>query len=208
MPTWAASSTSRPTRDVVADLHEVVDLGAGADPRLAHRGAVDGGVGADLDVVLDHHRADLRHLDVRPSASRVNPNPSLPMTAPSWTTTRSPSTTRSRIETWAWTWQSRPITAPAPTATWLSRMLPAPTRAPAPMATNGPIVAVGSTTAPSPMAACGLIPGAGRGGVWKIASARAKARNGLFARSSGRASAGASSATITAPARVAAASAL
>ena len=58
------------------------------------------------------------------------------------------------------------------------------------------------------MAACGLIPGAGRGGVWKMASARAKARNGLFARSSGRASAGASSATITAPACVAAASAL
>ena len=138
----------------------------------------------------------------------MNPKPSLPITAPFWTTTRSPSTTRSRIETWAWTWQSRPITAPAPTATWLSRMLPAPTRAPAPIATNGPIVAAGSTTAPSPTAACGLIPGAGRGGVWKIASARAKARTGLFARSSGRASAGASSATITAPACVAAASAL
>ncbi len=48
----------------------------------------------------------------------------------------------------------------------------------------------------------------GRGGVWNSASARAKARNGLFARSSGRCSAGASSATITAPACVAAASAL
>ena len=54
-----------PDRDAVGNLHEVVDLGAGLDPRLAHRRPVDGRVGADLDVVFDHDRRDLRNLLVR-----------------------------------------------------------------------------------------------------------------------------------------------
>ena len=41
MPTCAASSTFRPIVDAVRDLHEVVDLGAGADPRLADRRPID-----------------------------------------------------------------------------------------------------------------------------------------------------------------------
>src|SRR5207247_7501345 len=50
----------------VADLHEVVDLRSLADHRFADGAAVDGGVRADLDVVLDPHAADLRHLVMPP----------------------------------------------------------------------------------------------------------------------------------------------
>src|SRR4030095_2973834 len=50
---------------VVADLHEVVDLGAAADDRVAEGRAVDGGVGADLHVILDEHAAHLWDLPVR-----------------------------------------------------------------------------------------------------------------------------------------------
>src|SRR5438309_446835 len=51
--------------DVVADLHQVVDLGPAADDRLPERGAVDRRVRPDFDVVLDQHRAHLRDLPVR-----------------------------------------------------------------------------------------------------------------------------------------------
>ena len=54
----AVARRSRP----MADLHQVVDLGAAPDARLVQRGAVDRGQRADLDVVLDHHDADLRDL--------------------------------------------------------------------------------------------------------------------------------------------------
>ena len=64
-PTCAASSTLRPTRHAVRHLDEVVDLGAGADPRLAHRRTIDRRVRADLDVVFDRDAADLRNLVVR-----------------------------------------------------------------------------------------------------------------------------------------------
>ena len=52
----------------VADLHEVVDLGAGLDARFAHRRAIDGRVGAQLDVILDDDRGHLGNLLVRPIA--------------------------------------------------------------------------------------------------------------------------------------------
>src|SRR5439155_1537794 len=51
--------------DVVTDLDEVVELGPAADDRLPQGGAVDRGVGADLDIVLDQHGADLSDLPVR-----------------------------------------------------------------------------------------------------------------------------------------------
>src|SRR2546422_2248028 len=51
--------------DVVADLHQVVDLGPAADDRLPERGAVDRRVRPNFDVVLDQHRAHLRDLPVR-----------------------------------------------------------------------------------------------------------------------------------------------
>ena len=49
-------------RDRVPDLHQVVDLGAAPHAGLVQRGPVDRGQRADLDVVLDHHDADLRDL--------------------------------------------------------------------------------------------------------------------------------------------------
>ena len=53
------------------DLHQVVDLGALADHRVADRAAVDRGVGADLDVVLDDDAADLRDLAVAARAQQI-----------------------------------------------------------------------------------------------------------------------------------------
>ena len=87
-------------RHAVADLHEVVDLGAGTNAGLADRGTIDRGVGADLDIVLDDDRlaADLQ---VRAVRLPGEPESSLPSTAPSCTMTRLPTTTRSRIETWS-----------------------------------------------------------------------------------------------------------
>src|SRR5262249_3142116 len=54
----------RPDRHVVTDLHQVVDLGASPDHAPAERGAIDGHVRAQLDVVLDHDAPELRNLDV------------------------------------------------------------------------------------------------------------------------------------------------
>src|SRR5499433_130421 len=52
-------------RAVVAHLYEVVDLAPAADDGVAQRGAVDGGVGADLDVVGDAKTAYLGNLAMR-----------------------------------------------------------------------------------------------------------------------------------------------
>src|SRR3990172_4417145 len=53
----------RPDAAVVADLDLVVELHAVLDHGVLDRTAVDGRIGADLDVVADAHAADLRHLD-------------------------------------------------------------------------------------------------------------------------------------------------
>ena len=50
--------------DVVGDLDEVVDFGALTDDGFAEAGAVDGGVCADFDVVVDFNDADLVDFDV------------------------------------------------------------------------------------------------------------------------------------------------
>ncbi len=50
--------------DVVGDLDEIVDLGPLADDRVAIGAAIDRRSGADLDVVLDDHAADLRRLEM------------------------------------------------------------------------------------------------------------------------------------------------
>src|SRR5664280_672368 len=52
----------------MADLNQVVDLGALADHGVANGAAVDRGAGADLDVVLDDDAPDLRHLEVAGAA--------------------------------------------------------------------------------------------------------------------------------------------
>src|SRR6185437_2052574 len=49
---------------VVRDVYQVVDLRAGADHRVVHAAAIDGRVGADLDVVADDAASDVRNLGV------------------------------------------------------------------------------------------------------------------------------------------------
>src|SRR5665213_3080472 len=50
--------------NIVADLDQIVDLGALADHGIADGATVDRGAGADLDVVLDDDAPELRHLKV------------------------------------------------------------------------------------------------------------------------------------------------
>src|SRR5262249_56148300 len=50
-------------RAVMADLDQIIDLGALANDGVAAAAPVDRGIGADLDVVLDDHPARLRDLD-------------------------------------------------------------------------------------------------------------------------------------------------
>src|SRR5439155_25812310 len=64
-------------RDVVSDLHKVVDLRPLADHGVAHAAPVDHGRCADLDVVLNDHPAELRHFRV-PGRSRLIAEPVLP----------------------------------------------------------------------------------------------------------------------------------
>src|SRR6202035_6159593 len=49
-----------PDRAVVADLHQIVDLGALADDGIAAGAAVDGRIGAYLHIVLNDDAAGLR----------------------------------------------------------------------------------------------------------------------------------------------------
>src|SRR5262249_4426077 len=49
---------------IVADLDLIVDFGAVAYDRVAQAATVDGGAGANLDIVLDQHTAGLRHLQM------------------------------------------------------------------------------------------------------------------------------------------------
>ena len=61
-PVCAAMTTSCADLHVVADVHEVVDFCAAADSGFVEGAAVDGGVGADLDIVFNHQTSDLREL--------------------------------------------------------------------------------------------------------------------------------------------------
>jgi len=45
---------------VMRDMHEIIDLCAIADTRLAHGSAVDAGIGSDFDIVADYHDTQLR----------------------------------------------------------------------------------------------------------------------------------------------------
>ncbi len=56
-------SQLRPMRHVVADLHKVIDLGPLADHGVLEGAAVDAGLGADGDAVLQDHPPQLRQID-------------------------------------------------------------------------------------------------------------------------------------------------
>ena len=49
---------------VVGDLDEVIDLASLADDGATEAGAIDGGIGPNLDVITDLHNAGLRNLDM------------------------------------------------------------------------------------------------------------------------------------------------
>src|SRR5579862_835515 len=51
-------------RTVMSDMDQIVDLCAPSDERRARARLVDGDIGADLDVILDNHPADLGNLVV------------------------------------------------------------------------------------------------------------------------------------------------
>ena len=70
-PAFGADDAMPADRAVVADLHEIIDLGPLADHGVAAAAAVDRGVGADLDIVLDDDAAKLRNLDVTRGARMV-----------------------------------------------------------------------------------------------------------------------------------------
>src|SRR5205085_5816936 len=55
----------------VADVDEVAELGARADDGGAEGGALDGAVGADLDVVFEHDVAGLRDFVVDAAAGGI-----------------------------------------------------------------------------------------------------------------------------------------
>ena len=57
--------------DVVGDLDEVVDFGALADEGRFEAGAVDGGVGADFNVVFEDDMPSCSSLMWRPCLSGV-----------------------------------------------------------------------------------------------------------------------------------------
>src|SRR6478672_7663630 len=57
--------------DIVAYLHQVVDLGPLADDRVTNCATVDRRACADLDLVLHDHAADLRNLEVSLAAHHV-----------------------------------------------------------------------------------------------------------------------------------------
>jgi hypothetical protein len=50
--------------DVVADLHQIVDLRPLADDGVPVRATVNRDPGADLNVVLNDYAADLRHFEM------------------------------------------------------------------------------------------------------------------------------------------------
>src|ERR1700761_4332105 len=53
-----------PDRDIVADVDEIIELGAAANARLFERTAIDGGIRADFDIVFDDQSALLGKLRV------------------------------------------------------------------------------------------------------------------------------------------------
>ncbi len=50
MPTCADDAAMAADADVVANLHQIIDLRAFADHRVVHRAAIDRRIGADLDL--------------------------------------------------------------------------------------------------------------------------------------------------------------
>ena len=62
---------------IVGKMNQVVEFHSLMNPCRAHRGAVDGGVGPDFHIVVNHHIAHLRNLLVM-AAPMTQPSPTYP----------------------------------------------------------------------------------------------------------------------------------
>jgi hypothetical protein len=56
---------------IVCDLHQIIDLRPFADPCFTQRSPIDTSIRADLDVILNNDRSDLRKLDVPCSIANI-----------------------------------------------------------------------------------------------------------------------------------------
>src|SRR5262245_14227687 len=63
--------TMPPNGNIVANLHQIIDLGSLADHGVAIGTAVDRAASADFHVVLDDDAADLRHFRMAVPAERI-----------------------------------------------------------------------------------------------------------------------------------------
>src|SRR5580765_7120818 len=63
--------TMLPHHHVVSDLHQVVDFGAFSDDSRTERAAINGHVGADLNIVVADHVPNLRDLEVPAVAKNI-----------------------------------------------------------------------------------------------------------------------------------------
>ena len=54
-------------RNVVCDLYLVIELDPVTDHGIVERPAVNRGIGANLDIIADHHTTNLRNLDPTPT---------------------------------------------------------------------------------------------------------------------------------------------
>src|SRR5256885_4193307 len=58
--------------DVVPDLYEVVDFRPFTDDSRAERAAIDRNIGANFNIVMDNHVADLRYFAVNASVEHIS----------------------------------------------------------------------------------------------------------------------------------------
>jgi len=82
-----------PDLKVAGDLNQIIDLRTIAHRRFAGTRPVEGRIGADLDIIANHHRADLRNLRM----PTIAPLPKKDLGDSVWRYTRSPIRTPSSI---------------------------------------------------------------------------------------------------------------
>jgi hypothetical protein len=70
-PNLGNQNAMTPYAHIVANLNQIVDLGAFADHRVIKRTPIDGGVGTDFDMVLNDHTAYLRDLEQSPGTRSI-----------------------------------------------------------------------------------------------------------------------------------------
>ena len=134
--------------DIMADLNQIVDLGAFADNGVAIGAAIDGGAGADLDIVLQNHAADLRHFEM---SARAHGEAEAILADVHAGVDNDPIADQRADEGGAWrrSTQSRPMRTPGPITAL------APISVPAPISASGPMTAPGSTMTPDSNRALG-----------------------------------------------------